>query len=85
MKVISFETTHALAIYTYKIRILITKVILCAAAGNLYHSKNQRDWIPLNGDLLTPFLSNVIIMDRNVSTADLLKLFTQNTYLIQES
>ena len=81
-KKISFDTAHALAIYTYKKLILITNVILYAAAGNLSHYKKQRYWIPLNSALLKSFISRVIIMDRHVSVTELLKLFTQKTDFI---
>ena len=45
-----------------KIRLLITEVILCAAADNLLKSKKQQDWKPRNVVLLPPFLAESEIL-----------------------
>ena len=57
-----------------KIYLPITKVILCAAAGNLAGSKKQRDWTPRNTVHLLPFLTEAAILDGGSDTGDLLKI-----------
>ena len=53
----------------------ISELLLCAAAGNLARSKNQRDWTPLNAVLIPTLLTEATILDGEISTEDLLKIF----------
>ena len=41
----------------YKIRLLITEVLLCAATGNLTSSNKQREWTPRNVVLTPTFIT----------------------------
>ena len=60
--VISFYLKTAFAPEGEKIRLPITEVLLCAAAGNLKGSKKQQDWQSLNAVLLLTFLTEVDIL-----------------------
>ena len=44
------------------IRLTIAEVLLCAAAGDLARSKNQRDLTPRKAILLPPFLTEATIL-----------------------
>ena len=60
--VIYFNTDIAFAADGDKIRLPIAEVLLCAAAGDLARSKNQRDWTSRNSVLLLPFLTEAAIL-----------------------
>ena len=57
------------------IRLLVTEVLLHAAAGNLARSKNQRVWTPLSAVLLPPFLAEAAIFQGESDAGELLKVF----------
>ena len=61
-----------------KIHLLITEVLLCAAAGDLDRSKNQRDWTPGNAVLLLQSLTEVAIIDGGSDAGELLKIFARS-------
>ena len=67
----------AFAISGNKIRIPITKVLLCTTTGDLTRSKNQRDWAPLNAVLLPPLFTEAVILDMETSIEALLEIFTR--------
>ena len=55
--VVSINMYIDFSVYRKNIRLPITEVLLCAAAGNLVRSKKQQDWTPCNAVLLSPFLA----------------------------
>ena len=61
-----------------KIRLPIAEVLLCAAAGVLSHSKNQRDWTLHNAVLLLTFLTEAVILHGESDTSEILKIFTRS-------
>ena len=75
--VISFNLKIAFAPEGEKIRLPITEVLLCAAAGNLARSKKQRDWHSLNTVLLPPFLTEVAIIHGKSDAGEPLKIFAR--------
>ena len=68
-----------IAFYNVKkyIRIPITKVLLRATVGNFTRLKKQRDWVALKAVLLPTFLMKATILDRKMSAANLLKVFSK--------
>ena len=58
------------------IRLLITELLLRAAAGDLARLKKQQYWTLRNAVLLTPFIMEAEILDRGMYVGDLLKIFT---------
>ena len=61
-----------------KIRISVTEVLLHTAAGDLAHSNKQRDWTPRNAFLLTPFLTEDMILHGESDAGELLKIFSRS-------
>ena len=76
--VVSIDINIAFATDGDKICLLITEVLLCAAAGNLASSNKQRDWTPRNAVLLPPFLTEAAILDRETVAEDIIKIFTHS-------
>ena len=60
------------------IRLLITEVLLCAAAGNLALSKNHWYWTLRNAVLLPQLLTDATILDRGSGTGEILKIFSRS-------
>ena len=76
--VISLNLEIAFATEGEKIRLPITDVLLCAAAGDLARSKNQRDCPSLNAVLLPPFLTEFSILHGESDKGELLKIFARS-------
>ena len=76
-KVVSIESNTAFINAGNSIRITITKVLICAASGDLERSKKQRDWVVLNVVLLPPFLTESAILESEEAAANLLKVFAK--------
>ena len=75
--VISFNLEIDFAPNREKIRLPIVEVLLRAAAGNLVHSKKQRDWQSCNAVLLPPFLTKTLCTNIETSVEALLKIFSK--------
>ena len=75
--IISFNLEIAFAPEGKNIRLPITEVLLCATAGDLTHSKKQRDWQSLNAVLLPPFLTEAAILHGESDAGELLKIFAR--------
>ena len=67
----------AFAISGDKIYLLVTEAILRTAAGNLARSKKERNWAPLKTILISPFLTEKMILDGDTSLEDLLNIFAR--------
>ena len=76
--VISFNLEIAFAPEGEKIRLPITEVLLCAAAGDLKGSKKQRDWQSLNAVLLPLFLTEVAILHGELDVGEPQKIFARS-------
>ena len=61
-----------------KIRLPVSEVLLCAAAGDLARSKKQQDWTPHNAVLLPPFLTEAAILYGELDASKLLKIFARS-------
>ena len=75
--VISIDFNIAFSMDGNKIRLPISKIILCNATRNLPRSKKKRHWTSLNAVLLPTFLTEAAILDRKTSVEDILKTFTR--------
>ena len=76
--VVSLKIDIAFAADGDKICLLITEVLLHAAASDLARSKNQRDWTLRNAVLLPPFLTEDAILHGELDTGELLKIFARS-------
>ena len=59
------------------IRLLVTEVLLCAAASNLAKSKNLRDRTARNAVLFPPLLMEIALTARETAEEALLKIFAE--------
>ena len=75
---ISFNLEIAFANDGEKIRVPITEVLLCAAAGDLARSRKQRDWTSHNAVLLPPLLTKAAILHGESDAGELLKIFARS-------
>ena len=60
------------------IRLLTTEVLLPVATGILEKFKKLQDWISRNAVLLLPFLSDLVVTDRETAAEALLEIFYRN-------
>ena len=73
--VISFNIKIAFAAYSDNIFLMITEVLLRAAARDLARSKKQRYWTSRNTVLLPPFLTEAAILHGESEAGELLNIF----------
>ena len=76
--VISFNINIAFAADGDKIRLPISEILLCSAAGNLGQSKKQIYWTSCNTILLPPFLTEAAILHGESDAGELLKIFDRS-------
>ena len=67
-----------------KIRLPITEVLLCAAAGNLVRLKKHQDWTPCNAVLILPLITETEILDEGSDAGELLEIFSRSVMEISE-
>ena len=73
--IISLKIEITFAADSDYILLLITEVLLCAAAGELARLKKQRYWTPCNAVLLCPFLTETTILHRESDASEHLNMF----------
>ena len=61
-----------------KIRLPITEVLLCAAAGSLVRLKKHQDWTPCNAVLILPLITETEILDEGSDAGELLEIFSRS-------
>ena len=77
MTVIPIDTDIAFTNSGKKIRLPVTKLPLCNAVGDVSISKKQRDWVALNAVILTLFLTESAILDGEMASENVFKIFSK--------
>ena len=75
LDMVTFNAEHTFAGASDKIHLSATIVLLHAAVGNLSKLKKLHNWVAMNAVLLLPFLTNVVILERETAAGEILKTF----------